>query len=284
MSADQERKALNSLDKELSDLEKKLADLAKKEAGLTKRINDAQKSITKNTSSSTVQSKLRQIGGWQNDIAKVLGDKAVINKKIAEKRKKRANVTVKLQKDEADDLKKANKDQKTRYQNYERRIVDLTAKINQQASSSKPTSPIISNEEQYDVFISHASEDKESFANELNSALQSRGVKVWYDTQCIVWGDSLREKIDQGLSKSRYGIVILTQNYISKGWTKYELDGLFQIEMTNGKTILPIWHNISKQEVQSFSPTLAGKLALSTTLLTADEIADELVKLIGLNP
>ena len=46
--------------------------------------------------------------------------------------------------------------------------------------------------------------------------------------------------------------------------------------MTNGKTILPIWHEISKAEVQKFSATLAGRLALSTTAYTTKEIVDKL--------
>jgi hypothetical protein len=95
------------------------------------------------------------------------------------------------------------------------------------------------------------------------------------------WGDSLRSKIDNGLKRSKFGIVVLSKDYIQKGWTQYELDGLFQREMTGGKIILPIWHDISKKEVQDFSPTLAGRLALSTSMMTPKEIADELRKILG---
>lgn len=281
MSTEQERKNLNSLDKDLADLERKMAGLSKKEANLTKRINDTQNSITKSSSASTVQSKVRQISGYQKDLTKVLGDKADINKKVAEKRKRRAAVTIKLQKEEADDYKKANKEQQTRYKTYESEIAELTEKLEQKVFFSKPTNQIIDNEEQYDVFLSHASEDKESFTDELCRALEADGLKIWYDTISISWGDSLREKIDEGLKKSKFGIVVISNNYIRKGWTKYELDGLFQIEMTNGKTILPIWHNITKDEVQEFSPTLAGRKAMSTVLFTIREIADELEKLLG---
>ncbi|PNH19847.1 hypothetical protein B7R76_02950 [Mageeibacillus indolicus] len=137
--------------------------------------------------------------------------------------------------------------------------------------------------EEYDVFIPHASEDKESFANDLYNSLNNAGIKVWYDELCISWGDSLRSKIDNGLRKSKYGIVILSNHYIKKGWTQYELDGLFQIEMTGGKTIPPIWHNISKKEVQDFSPTLAGRMALNSAMMTPNEIAEELIKILNLN-
>lgn len=73
----------------------------------------------------------------------------------------------------------------------------------------------------------------------------------------------------------------MSENYIRKGWTRYELEGLFNIEMTQGKTILPIWHNITKQQVMEFSPVLAGRMALSSAILTPDEIAEEFVKLLG---
>ena len=135
---------------------------------------------------------------------------------------------------------------------------------------------------QYDVFISHASEDKESFVNALVGELKKRNLKVWVDVLCIKWGDSLRKAIDEGLKKSRFGIVVISKHFIDKGWTQYELDGLFEREMTQRKVILPIWHNITKAEVQDFSPSLAGRKALITSEMTPSDIADELVSLLGL--
>ena len=132
----------------------------------------------------------------------------------------------------------------------------------------------------YDVFISHATEDKESFVNEFVEELKNRNVKVWVDALQIQWGDSLRKSIDEGLKKSHFGIVVISPYFIAKGWTQYELDGLFEREMSGGKVILPIWHNITKSEVQKFSPSLAGRKAMTTGMMTASEIADELVKLL----
>ena len=279
MSVEQARKNLNQLDKELADLEKKLATEMKKEADKTKRINDAQKSITKNTSVSIVQSKMRQIGGYQNDLVKVAQAKADINKKIAEKRKKRGEVALKLQKEELSESKKFEQTQKRIYSNYESRIAELSSHLSQQTNTQQPPQPLytdINFAEEYDVFVSHASEDKATFADELCNILTNSGIKVWYDAMNIQWGDSLRSKIDEGLKKSKYGIVIISKDYIKKGWTNYELDALFQREMTGGKTILPIWHNITKKEVEDFSLTLAGRLALNTTISTPIEIAEEL--------
>ncbi|HBC95071.1 MAG TPA: hypothetical protein DCZ10_19810 [Pelotomaculum sp.] len=138
MSAEQTRRSLNQIDKELADSEKKLAHLAKKEAEKTKRINDVQKSITKNTSASMVSSKLRQIQGYQNELARAVDDKAGINKKIAEKRKKRADTAVKLQREEAAETQKSNKVQQAVQRGYERQIADLSSQITKQLANAKP--------------------------------------------------------------------------------------------------------------------------------------------------
>jgi hypothetical protein len=101
----------------------------------------------------------------------------------------------------------------------------------------------------YDVFISHASEDKDSVVRPLAQALVTRGLKVWYDEFELKIGDSLRRKIDRGLAKSRFGIVVLSQSFIKKGWTNYELDGIISKANTGEQVLLPIWHGITKQEV-----------------------------------
>jgi hypothetical protein len=117
----------------------------------------------------------------------------------------------------------------------------------------------------WDVFISHASEDKASVARPLAERLEMCGLSVWIDEQTLTLGDSLREKIDEGLRQSRYGVLVLSPSFFAKRWPKRELDGLFTREDTEGKVILPVWHNISAEEVARFSPLLAGRLAVSTT-------------------
>lgn len=80
--------------------------------------------------------------------------------------------------------------------------------------------------ESYDVFISHASEDKDSIVRSLAGALTDSGLKVWYDEFTLRIGDSLRQKTDRGLANSRVGLVVLSPSFIAKGWTNYELDGI----------------------------------------------------------
>lgn len=132
----------------------------------------------------------------------------------------------------------------------------------------------------YDVFISHASEDKEAIVRSLTTALMGHGLKVWYDEFTLRIGDSLRQKIDRGLATSRVGLVVLSPDFIAKGWTNYELDGIVTRTVSGEQILLPIWHNITKQQVVDFSPSLADKLARSTATHTVDEIAQEISDLI----
>ena len=116
----------------------------------------------------------------------------------------------------------------------------------------------------WDVFISHASEDKDQVAGPLAEKLATLGLRVWLDKNQLKIGDSLRDKIDEGLSQSEYGVIILSPSFFSKRWPKQELDGLMSLESDHEKKILPVWHNVTATEVARFSPLLAGRLAAST--------------------
>lgn len=132
----------------------------------------------------------------------------------------------------------------------------------------------------FDVFISHASEDKVGVVDSLAEALRDMGLSVWYDDFELKIGDSLRRKIDHGLRRSRFGIVVLSRAFFKKGWTNYELDGLVTRAVTGEQILLPIWHDISKQEVIDYSPSLADKVARSTATHTVEEIAREIADVI----
>lgn len=280
MSASQYQKTVNTLDKEIADLEKKKAAKDKEIAVLQGKINSTAKGITKNTSLSTLQNKQRQISGWETDAAKKAKDSADLGSKIADKRKKRSEAYLKLQKAEQDEKKKSDKQNAKIIENYETRINELQQQVVQQiAPHNLERTP--QSEEEYDVFISHAWEDKKDFVDELVDEMRKLNLKVWYDTDKLKWGDSMREKIDKGLSKSKYGIVVLSPDYIreDKYWTKTELNGLFQVETINGKTILPIWHNLTKKQVTEYSPIIADRKAMTTADYTAQEMAATLKEL-----
>lgn len=118
---------------------------------------------------------------------------------------------------------------------------------------------------EWDVFICHASEDKTTVVEPLAAALKGEGFAVWYDRSELTIGDSLRQKIDEGLINSRFGIVVISPKFFTKRWPGLELDGLVQKEIAGEKVILPVWHQVSYPEVAGYSLLLAGKVAGSTS-------------------
>ncbi|HEY7769365.1 toll/interleukin-1 receptor domain-containing protein [Longimicrobium sp.] len=115
----------------------------------------------------------------------------------------------------------------------------------------------------YDVFISHAWEDKDTIARPLYTALVERGATVWFDEATLMLGDSLRRSIDRGLARCRFGVVVLSPDFLAKEWPQRELDGLVARETVSGeKAILPLWHRLDAKSVAQYSPTLADRLAV----------------------
>lgn len=127
-------------------------------------------------------------------------------------------------------------------------------------------------EAMYDVFISHASEDKADFVQPLVEALQDSGIRVWYDALDMQWGKGLREQIDSGIKRSKYAILVFSKSFFAKKWPKRELDGILAKEEITGATPLPIWYNLSYEEVYEFSPTLSGLYSLSTDKFSIADI------------
>ena len=128
----------------------------------------------------------------------------------------------------------------------------------------------------YDVFISHASEDKAALAEPIANELTKRGINPWLDKSELRLGDRLMRTIDAGLATSRYGVVILSHSFFAKGWPTWELSALAALEEARGrKTILPIWHGLTRDDVAAYSPLLAGILAVKSDVgisAMADEI------------
>jgi hypothetical protein len=133
---------------------------------------------------------------------------------------------------------------------------------------------------EWDVFVSHANEDKDTVARPLAECLRSLGLRVWFDEFTLRVGDSLSKSIDYGLANSRFGIVILSQHFFSKQWPQRELGALVTRSVdSQEKIILPVWHGITKRDIAKFSPTLADIFALSTEI-GIDNIAIELAEII----
>lgn len=198
---------------------------------------------------------------------------------LSKKQKKKLDLTEKLRKVEKRETEKTKKEQQE--------LLSMQRKISNEMERQKriviegkvEKSDEIIASQNFDVFISHASEDKKDVAKPLAELLIENKVKVWLDEFELTIGDSLRRKIDYGLSNSRYGIVILSESFFKKEWPQKELDGLVAKESDGEKVILPIWHKVTKNEVLQFSPILADKKALNTASFTLEEIADQISQL-----
>lgn len=122
-------------------------------------------------------------------------------------------------------------------------------------------------------FISHASEDKDSLVRPLAVAPCRLGASIWYDEFSLRIGDSLSGSIDKGLSNSRFRLVVISQNFMIKPWPDYELRGLVNRDVEEGRVILPIWHGVTKEQVRKFSPPLSDKVALNTDGISVQDVA-----------
>ncbi len=131
----------------------------------------------------------------------------------------------------------------------------------------------------YDVFISHAVEDKIDIANELCERLEESGLRVWYSGNELSIGDRIESLIQKGLEQSHFGIAILTENYLRKSWTMREFYSLLAKEKEGRKVILPVLHNVSVDDLKAKDLTIADKFGISSER-GLSQVVDTLVKTI----
>lgn len=95
--------------------------------------------------------------------------------------------------------------------------------------------------EKRDVFLCHASEDKDAYVRPFATALASAGITYWIDEAEIHWGDRITKKINEGLVNSRYVVVFLTESFLNRNWPQNELSSALSVEMATGTVVvLPI--------------------------------------------
>lgn len=115
------------------------------------------------------------------------------------------------------------------------------------------------------AFLSYASED-EALAREIAGGLKSHGFDVWYAKTSLKVGHILLDEIEKGMTNATAGILILSNAYLKKGWTNYEMDTLIRQHIEDGKLLLPVWHNVSKHSVDMRHPGLARIVALESSV------------------
>lgn len=132
----------------------------------------------------------------------------------------------------------------------------------------------------YDVFLSHASEDKDDVARPLAVLLRERGLRVWYDEFELKIGDNLVAKLNAGINGSRFGIIILSNAFFAKRWTIHELNMLEHLWVTEDRMLFPVWHNIALEEIRAYRVSLANFIGRRTDTYAIEEIASEIHEVI----
>ncbi|HCK67217.1 MAG TPA: hypothetical protein DHW49_13220 [Anaerolineae bacterium] len=114
------------------------------------------------------------------------------------------------------------------------------------------------------AFISHDTRDKDEIARPLAVRLTTMMCPVWYDEFSLKPGTSLRQSIETGLKECKKCVLILTPNFLANtGWTKTEFNSIFTREILERKdVVVPIWNNVTVQEVYEYSPSLADTVAI----------------------
>jgi hypothetical protein len=256
MSTSLYQSKVSKLSADIASLRKKIGQEKQEEARKSSELTKIRRSLTKRTSS-TKENKanrlLKEIGKIQKSIAD-------LESKIASKTKELHRYERRLEK--------------------QRRVQTLQERLSVEFPDYEH--PLEEGEDLlYDVFICHASEDKEVFVEPLAELLSEMGFRVWYDTYVLKIGDSLRQSIDKGIANSEYGLVVLSPSFFAKGWPQRELDGLTAREVAGRKKlILPIWYNVDYEDVMRYSPTLADKVALPTQKMGLEEIAEAIAEVL----
>ena len=279
MSVDSIFSTIKRLNNEISSLRTKLATKRKDEANAREKAMKAISAAQSTKTDSIRRSKLTEYERETKKSVALAKEIADFEKRLSEKENTLLKEQEKLHKAQEEATAKRLKEDELRRRQTSQQLQSLSSSVrmvqNEQAKINQAFPLLdVRLDEAYDVFVSHASEDKTSYVDGLVDALITKGIKVWYDKNQIAWGNSIRQSIDDGLRKSKFAIIVLSEHYMRKYWTNREFNAIFAKESIYGQSILPIWHNITKDQVIGYSPMLLDINALNSAVLTVDEIAD----------
>lgn len=111
------------------------------------------------------------------------------------------------------------------------------------------------------AFLSYGFEDS-ALAERIAHALQANGIETWWAGWCITSGDSLRQKIDEGLSGCTHFLALLTPQSIDKPWVKQEMDAALVKKLRNECKFIPVRYDLSHE---ALPPLLSGLLSPEVT-------------------
>ena len=135
----------------------------------------------------------------------------------------------------------------------------------------------------FDVFISHASNDKLAYVEELYETISLLGIPIFYDTDTMSWGDKWKERLLEGTESSEFAIIVISNNFFGSQWAEWELNAFLDRQNSSGqKIILPLLYEITLEELQKKYPSICDIQCIKSLEHSKEEIAllfaQELIK------
>lgn len=255
------------------ELQKKLVEVRKKRDNVADKIQRVFKKKNK------TRIDLQRVSQYNESLIKYEKE---ITKLVEDIRKNTSSMEiykVKVNKEQSKQFQSLTKSlvkQKNDNQNYINRHTELS---NELEELSRDIQQSVKQKEhlEFDVFLSHSSFDKEEYVSELSDKLESKELKVFEDVKVFKIGQSQTNMMNMGILNSRFVVVFLSLNFINSGWSDYEFKSFLNREINEKKIIiLPIWHNVSFEDVKNYNPYLVDKFALDTRKYSLDEIVESI--------
>ena len=133
--------------------------------------------------------------------------------------------------------------------------------------------------EKYSIFVSHSSNDKNNYVDDLVCEIRALGISVFYDTDVISWGDNLKDVIDSGLKNCELAVIVISPIYFDRDWTEYEIQKLLdRQDAEKSKLIMPILYHVTKEEFVRHYPSLKNVVFKYAKSQSRNKLAQELKK------
>lgn len=254
-------------------LQSKLTDARKKRDGKADKI------IKLANKRNKTKSDIQRIGRYNKELLKHEKDITQLIEQIRKNTDSMNKYKAKVAKEQERQFKTVIKSMETQVstnEDYLNSYSEMSKQLNQLSMDIKHS---VQEKEliEFDVFLSHSSLDKDVFVSELSEKLSNKGLKVFEDVKVFKIGQSQTDMMNMGILNSRFVIVFLSPNFIKSGWSDYEFKSFLNREINEKRVIiLPIWHDVSVDEVRQYNPYLVDKFALNTQKFSLDEIVEHI--------
>lgn len=268
---------LNRTTKKDTQSQTKLINLRKKRDATVKKV---ERISNKNKITS---GEIRRLNRYRKDLTTIESNITKVIREIQKNSEKMEEYRKKVSKEQDKrlaDLTKLMKSNEKINEGYINNQIELQVKLDELAADIKES---VNQKEiiEYDVFLSHSNLDKEEYVTELSDKLEEKGLSVFEDVKVFKIGQSQTDMMNFGILNSRFVVVFLSENFIESGWSEYEFKSFLNREINEKKIIiLPIWHNVTVEEVKNYNPYLVDKYALNTSKHSLDQIVNSINQVI----